>query len=542
MWDFDTRGVAKILQDPESCLAPVSSVAWSKCSRKLLAALSIQNRIALWDVPSGRVEAVVDFSKRVVAARLNPREPSICVVCQAGSPPILVDLRFPGVQVPVPLAGEPHASSSSSGKAAEGFAGSKGRKGNGPAPSGAVQGAGSSVLSTPAVFHRDGEVLIVGTSSGTVLLVRCCWVERQARGRSSKAHGRVLLCPSILASLPVPGGACIKQLSLSRDCSLILVNSTDRVLRVLNLALHATARDKAEGSEFMLELVGRGSSSARPEDAQDTPGEACAWEVGKPPTATVQSRQGQGSLEPAKGGERETTGEGGAQMPAGEAAQGVQQSTGAGPVGSQQECPEGVLSDDRGTEVGRAGSRQELVAENRTFRVQLGQAKEEFSDAVNRVQWRNAVFSGDGEFIMAGAASRGEHRLHIWSRYCGQLLRILEGPQLADGPGVVEVLWHPIQKLAVSVSFSGVVYIWAQDYREMWSAFAPDFRELEENEEYVEREDEFDVNPREDSSLVSTTRPSTDSSFSSEPGPLASVLERSVGVGGRRWARVTRSA
>lgn len=40
------------------------------------------------------------------------------------------------------------------------------------------------------------------------------------------------------------------------------------------------------------------------------------------------------------------------------------------------------------------------------------------------------------------------------------------------------------------------IYLWAPIYRENWSAFAPDFEELEENREYVEREDEFDINER----------------------------------------------
>ena len=46
------------------------------------------------------------------------------------------------------------------------------------------------------------------------------------------------------------------------------------------------------------------------------------------------------------------------------------------------------------------------------------------------------------------------------------------------------------------------IYLWAPIYRENWSAFAPDFEELEENREYVEREDEFDINEREEDRLA----------------------------------------
>ena len=114
----------------------------------------------------------------------------------------------------------------------------------------------------------------------------------------------------------------------------------------------------------------------------------------------------------------------------------------------------------------------------------------EFLSPVDRLSWRGAALSADGEHV-AATTNTGDHLVHVWSLSTGELKCVLEGPTDA-GTGTA-LAWHPVAPLLVSLGGHGRVYVWARTATENWSAFAPDFRELEENEEYVEREDEFDA-------------------------------------------------
>jgi len=113
----------------------------------------------------------------------------------------------------------------------------------------------------------------------------------------------------------------------------------------------------------------------------------------------------------------------------------------------------------------------------------------ELVDSVNKVQWKSCHFAGD-DYIVGGSADKQEHKIYIWSREFGQLYKILEGP---NSEIILDIAWHPTRSIIVSCTSSGAVYVWSRQHTESWSAFAPGFTELEENEEYIEQEDEFDT-------------------------------------------------
>ncbi|KAI0598997.1 WD40 repeat-like protein [Biscogniauxia sp. FL1348] len=116
-----------------------------------------------------------------------------------------------------------------------------------------------------------------------------------------------------------------------------------------------------------------------------------------------------------------------------------------------------------------------------------------FQDVVNRLSWNHVTFSATGEYV--AASTYNNHELYIWERNHGSLVRMLEGPK--EEQGVIE--WHPHRAMLAACGLeTGRIYIWSVTSPQRWSALAPDFVEVEENVEYIEREDEFDIHPQEE--------------------------------------------
>ncbi|KAF2268233.1 WD40 repeat-like protein [Lojkania enalia] len=121
------------------------------------------------------------------------------------------------------------------------------------------------------------------------------------------------------------------------------------------------------------------------------------------------------------------------------------------------------------------------------------EVEHKFQDLVQKLSWNHVSFSPTGEYVTASTWMN--HHIYVWERGQGSLVKILEGTK--EELSVVE--WHPYRPFVAAVGVdSGRVWLWSILQPQRWSALAPDFAEVEENVEYFEREDEFDIQPLEE--------------------------------------------
>lgn len=111
-----------------------------------------------------------------------------------------------------------------------------------------------------------------------------------------------------------------------------------------------------------------------------------------------------------------------------------------------------------------------------------------FQDVVTKVKFASCDLSGDGEYVVGGAnGADNKYELHIWNTSTGALMDKLTGASTK----LYSVAWHPTRSFLAVACSDGLVDVWGP--RINWTAFAPDFQALPTNVEYIEREDEFDV-------------------------------------------------
>lgn len=111
--------------------------------------------------------------------------------------------------------------------------------------------------------------------------------------------------------------------------------------------------------------------------------------------------------------------------------------------------------------------------------------------------WGCACSSADGKYLYATTCGgkRGEENCIFGWQLDGNnhsLSMILES---AVKDKTVQLLCHPVPypMQLLAVNGCGDIYIWTTHFMQRWDKFAPDWDDLQENEEYVEKEDEFDL-------------------------------------------------
>ncbi|KAK7684785.1 hypothetical protein QCA50_012028 [Cerrena zonata] len=129
----------------------------------------------------------------------------------------------------------------------------------------------------------------------------------------------------------------------------------------------------------------------------------------------------------------------------------------------------------------------DLANENEEWEFEV---EHKYQDVVNKLQWNTVSFNHNAEFLVASTFGQSLQDLYVWETSLGSLIKILEG----SPEELIDVKWNYYRCMIGSTGLdSGTVYLWLIKFPQKWSALAPDFVEIEENIEYEEKEDEFDI-------------------------------------------------
>ncbi|KAG8850263.1 chromatin binding protein [Tulasnella sp. 330] len=349
VWDAETKGIIRSL---EGHVKGIASISWSRNSKYLLTTSKDWNCV-IWDLASGERRQTIRFDTPVSGASFHPRNSKIILVTLSTHQCFVVDLRKK----------RDGRTELSDIPATDGTV--NGTEGQNGLSAGGSHKAAISV----ARFSPNGKTIWAGTTYGTLLVYNT-------------------RTKDLMHRIKVANNCSIKHMEFDRAGNFLVMNSTDRMVRVYEIQTSSTT-DALEESPAP---VPNGSSSS------ESPSEPSS------PTDVV-----------------------------------------------------------------------ELI--------------QKLQDPIQKSPWNAVSFSGDGEYILAGSANIAGHSLYIWDRTTGDLEKILEGPK----EPLTDIDWHPMRPHIASLSHSGLIHLWGRHITENYSAFAPGFEELDENIEYEEREDEFDL-------------------------------------------------
>ncbi|RMZ78337.1 hypothetical protein DV738_g3888, partial [Chaetothyriales sp. CBS 135597] len=364
--DMETMGVAMKLHGHWK---QIQSLSWSRCGRYLLTA-SQDCRATLWDLATQTRLRSAKFEAPIYTAELHPYNAFLFVVSLFEDKPYLVDITDP-IAIHHRL---PTTPLSDTGLPSE-----------------------SKQATTSAIFSTNGNHIITGTSKGFINIIET-------------ATRRIIHSSKISTGL-------FSLLRLTSSGRQLLANSTDRIIRVINMP----------------------DLSLLPAISSPDPQSSSAHH-------------------------------------------------------DQPQPPPPVANDDPDS-----SNTPSSHLDPSTLYLSV---EHKFQDLVNRLRWNHAAISPTSSSTATATATSlhadyvtastyMKRDIYIWELRTNSLLRILEA---SHEPAIIE--WHPSRPILACTSIeTGSIQIWGIEPQQKWSALAPDFTEVTENVEYIEREDEFDIYP-----------------------------------------------